>query len=265
MPLSPYHQLTHTTSVLVPILRMAVRMAMHVPPVMSFGLSAGIAEVAAMSNSSFCKRFRSSYDSSSSSTFLVRKRYRGTSELILSTDSEENEEVVKSLDSDSESKDVEDEGPTIEDEDSAKSDEGLAAGVEGLVVDDERTAVSDPLGLGYRALRHRELALEEDHVYSTFETDPENSLICIDVHVYPPPAPPVQTPPSLDWTSGSLPISLSQSDVPSLVSSPMIPLIIPSPIATSTATILVDEDQFIEQIALQQELQEMRDHVTVLE
>ncbi|GKD31504.1 hypothetical protein Tco_1242282, partial [Tanacetum coccineum] len=30
-------------------------------------------------------------------------------------------------------------------------------------------AVSAPLGLGYRALRRRELALEKDHVYSTFE------------------------------------------------------------------------------------------------
>ncbi|GKG14922.1 hypothetical protein Tco_0354522, partial [Tanacetum coccineum] len=31
------------------------------------------------------------------------------------------------------------------------------------------TVVSAPLGLGYRALRRRELALEDDHVYSTFE------------------------------------------------------------------------------------------------
>nr|GEX12278.1 hypothetical protein [Tanacetum cinerariifolium] len=31
------------------------------------------------------------------------------------------------------------------------------------------TAVSEPLGLGYEALRRRELALEENHVYSTFE------------------------------------------------------------------------------------------------
>nr|GEX90206.1 hypothetical protein [Tanacetum cinerariifolium] len=31
------------------------------------------------------------------------------------------------------------------------------------------TAVSEPLGLGYKALRHRELALDGDNVYSTFE------------------------------------------------------------------------------------------------
>nr|GFC57315.1 hypothetical protein [Tanacetum cinerariifolium] len=40
MPLSPDHPLAHTTPVLVPILRRTARMAMHVPPVMSHGLSA---------------------------------------------------------------------------------------------------------------------------------------------------------------------------------------------------------------------------------
>ncbi|GKF52105.1 hypothetical protein Tco_0148572, partial [Tanacetum coccineum] len=86
------------------------------------------------------------------------------------------------------------------------------------------TAVSARLGLGYGALRCRELALEEDHVYSTFEvgqdsgsapeserpewvsasrhptlttwTDPEDGMVYIDVPAYPPPAPPVQAPPS---------------------------------------------------------------------
>ncbi|GJT82194.1 hypothetical protein Tco_1056536 [Tanacetum coccineum] len=43
-------------------------MAVRVPPAMSPGLSASIAVVAAMSNSAFCKRFRSSYESSPSSS-----------------------------------------------------------------------------------------------------------------------------------------------------------------------------------------------------
>nr|GFC61145.1 hypothetical protein [Tanacetum cinerariifolium] len=129
--LSPDHPLTHTTPVLVPILRRTARMVVRVPPVMSPGLSAGMAEVAAM------------------------KRYRGTSELIFGTDSKEDEEVDESSYSDSKSEDVEDEGPTIEDEDPA--------------AEDEATAVGEPLGLGYEALRNQELALKEDHVYSTFE------------------------------------------------------------------------------------------------
>nr|GEX83212.1 hypothetical protein [Tanacetum cinerariifolium] len=90
----------------------------------------------------------------------------------------------------------EDESPTEEDEDPTAEDEGLTAGVEGPSVDDgsygldgeshgvddeshglddeiyringegHGTAVSEPLGLRYGALRRR---LEEDHVYSTFE------------------------------------------------------------------------------------------------
>nr|GEY44557.1 hypothetical protein [Tanacetum cinerariifolium] len=177
-PLSPDHPLTHTTPVLVSILRRTARMAVRVPHVMSPSLSGGIAEVAVMSDLAFCKKFRSSYNSSPSPILRVRKMYRGTSELILGTDSEEDDEVKESLDSDSESEDVEDEGPTGEDEDPAAKDEGLVAGIEGLDVDDESynlddesrgTAVSEPLGLGYGTLRHRELALEEDHVYSTFE------------------------------------------------------------------------------------------------
>nr|GEV21041.1 hypothetical protein [Tanacetum cinerariifolium] len=206
-------------------LLLSARMVVRVLPVMSPCLSAGMAKVAAMSNSAFHKRCRYSYDSSPSPTLLVRKRYTGTSELILGTDSEEDEEVEESLDSDSESEDVEDEGPTTEDEYPTAEDEGLAVGVEGLDIDDERygldgeshsvddeshgldgesygidgegrgiesdglglgeedvvpeghqhtvlvvrTAVSEPLGLGYRALRHLELALKKDHVYNTFE------------------------------------------------------------------------------------------------
>nr|GEW18634.1 hypothetical protein [Tanacetum cinerariifolium] len=76
-PLSPDHPLSHTTPVLVPSLHRTVRMAMRVPPAMSPGLSVSIAEVADMSELAFRKRFRSSYDSSPSSTLLVRKRYRG--------------------------------------------------------------------------------------------------------------------------------------------------------------------------------------------
>nr|GFC16864.1 hypothetical protein [Tanacetum cinerariifolium] len=107
------------------------RMAVRVPPTMSPDLSAGIAEEAAMSDSAFCKMFRSSNDSLPSPTLLVWKRYRGTTELILDTNSEEDEEVEESLDSDSVSEDTEDEGPTLENKDLVTGDEGLIAGDEG--------------------------------------------------------------------------------------------------------------------------------------
>nr|GEY92732.1 hypothetical protein [Tanacetum cinerariifolium] len=220
---------------------------------------------------------RSSYDSLPSPTLPVRKRYRGTYELILSIDSEGDGEVKVSSDSDSESKDAEDEGPTMDDEYPAAGEEGLAAGEEGLAAGDEGpgmgveshglddeshglddeghsvesdgfglgeeeevvhegqqrivpvvgTVVSKPLGLGYRELRRRELELEGDHAYSTFET-----------------------PPSPEWSSGSFPISPALSIVPSPISSPMmsqaVSLPIASPMVTSRATIPVDKDQFIE-------------------
>nr|GEV73390.1 hypothetical protein [Tanacetum cinerariifolium] len=148
------------------ILHRTARMVVHVAPVMSPGLSAGMAEVAAMPDLVFRK----------------------------------SKEVKESSDSDSESEDVEEEGPTAEDEDPATEDEdddshglddesygidgerhgiesdGLGLGEEGAVPEGQqravpvvRIAMSEPLGFGYGALRHRELALEEDHAYNTFE------------------------------------------------------------------------------------------------
>ncbi|GJT77612.1 hypothetical protein Tco_1044337 [Tanacetum coccineum] len=91
-------------------------------------LSVSMAEVATMSESAFRKRFRSSYESSLSVSppdLPLRKRYRGTSELVKDSkedDDEEDEEIEESLDSDSVSEDAEDEGPTAEEEDHATGD-----------------------------------------------------------------------------------------------------------------------------------------------
>ncbi|GKB15031.1 hypothetical protein Tco_0848954, partial [Tanacetum coccineum] len=67
-------------------------MAVHVPHAMSSGLSIGMAEVATMPESVFCKRFWSSYESSPSVSLPdlpSRKYYRGTSELVEDSDDEE--------------------------------------------------------------------------------------------------------------------------------------------------------------------------------
>nr|GEW86190.1 hypothetical protein [Tanacetum cinerariifolium] len=113
----------------------------------------------------------------------------------------------------------------------------------------QRNKVAKPL---------HQLALGEDYVYSTFEVgqgsgsapeserservsasrlptlttwiDPENGMVYIYVPAYPPPAPPAQTPPSPEWSSGLFLISPTPSIVPSPISSPMISLTIPSPI-----------------------------------
>ncbi|GJX74136.1 hypothetical protein Tco_0312731 [Tanacetum coccineum] len=261
-PVSP-DQLTHTSPTLVPFLCRTARMAMRVLPAMSPGLSASIAEVAAMSDTAFYKRFRSSYQSlpsSSSPDLPSRKHFRGTSELVEDDDDDEEEEeedkeAEESSDSSSESKDAKDEGLAVEDEGPAIGDEGLAAG-------DEDLAVGEPLGLGYEALRHQEIASREGQMPSVFEVgqefwictaakrpereshlshtllwiDPEDGRAYIDVPAYPPPTPLVQTPPSPEWSFGSLLVSPAPSIVPSPISSPMIPLTVPSPVALPATT-----------------------------
>ncbi|GJZ51069.1 hypothetical protein Tco_0605584 [Tanacetum coccineum] len=237
-PLSPDHPLTHTTPTLVPILCRTAHMVVLVlyeslPPL-------------------------------SPPDLPLRKRYQGTFELVEDDeeaeddeegdDEEEDEEMEESLDSNNVSEDTEEEGPTVEDKDLAMKDEGFATGDEGL-----ETAIGEPLGLEYGALRRREIALGEGRMPSIFEVgqssrsvpeserpeivsalrhpthttwmDPEDGIVYIDVPAYPPPPLHAQTPPSPEWPSGSLPISPAPSIVPSPISSPMIPLTIPSPVA----------------------------------
>ncbi|GJU36386.1 retrovirus-related pol polyprotein from transposon TNT 1-94 [Tanacetum coccineum] len=225
-----------TPPVLVPILRRTARMVVRVPHAMSSGLSACMAEVAAMFESAFRKRFRSSYKSSPSVSppdLPSRKRYRDTSELVKDSemdDDEEDEEIEESMDFDSVSEDAEDEGPTIEDEDPAAEDKGLTAGVEGPGMDDEGYGLDDEshgIDDEGHSVESDGLGLEEEEeVYLegsrsapkserpkrvsafrqptlTIWIDPEDCIIYIDILDYPPPAPPVQTPPSPEWTSAT--------------------------------------------------------------
>ncbi|GJU79133.1 hypothetical protein Tco_1276203, partial [Tanacetum coccineum] len=287
-PLSPDHPLTHASPTLVPFLRRTARMVVRVPPAMSPGLPASIAEVAAMSDSAFRKRFRSSYESLPSSSPLdlpSRKCYRGMSELVEEdkeeedNEEEEHENIEESSDYDSESEGAEEEGPTAEDKDPAAGGEGLAARDESPAPVME-TVMGEPLGLGYRALRCREIALGEGQMPSIFEVgqssrfvpepnkpkrvlalrqpilttwiDPEDGIAYINVLAYPPPTPPVQTPPSLDCSSGSLPVSPAPSIIPSPISSPRIPLTIPSPVASLATT---ETEGFFTELGAQFEMQ----------
>ncbi|GJS71446.1 hypothetical protein Tco_0704287 [Tanacetum coccineum] len=161
-PLSPNHPLTHVsptpTPTRVSFHQRTKRMAVCTQPTLSSGMSARIAETAALSPSSFHKRYRSSYETSSSSS----------SSTLLG---------------------FEDEGLGFEEE--------VALGGQQQAVPVVDTAVSEPLGLGYGAARRRALESVEEIA----------------------------------------PISPSSHIVPSLIA---------SPVATPTATISVDEDQFIE-------------------
>ncbi|GJW82884.1 hypothetical protein Tco_0156029 [Tanacetum coccineum] len=236
-------------------------MVVRTQPTLSPGMSARIAEAAALSPSSYRKRYRSSYETSSSSpTLLVRKRYQGTSELILDTDSDGDE--LGDEDTGEDEEDEKDEGLGLEEDEAVPKGQQQAV----LVVE---TATSEALRLGYGVLRRRELAVGEDQVHSTFEVgqssrsvpeqqgtervsafrqptfdtwvDPEDSRVYNDIPTYVPPVAHVQTPPSPERSLGSLPVLPSSL----VVSSP-----IASPVATPTATISVDEDQFIERPVL---------------
>ncbi|GKE20882.1 hypothetical protein Tco_1432394, partial [Tanacetum coccineum] len=120
-PLSPDHQLTHTSPTRAFNYQRIARMAVRTPPTASPGVLAFVAEVDALSPSLFLKRYRPSYETpspSSSPALPSWKRYWGTSELIADTESESSK-------SDSERKGLEDGGPdTEEDEEGEAAPEG---------------------------------------------------------------------------------------------------------------------------------------------
>nr|GEV19542.1 hypothetical protein [Tanacetum cinerariifolium] len=76
---------------------------------------------------------------------------------------------VESHGLDDESRGLDDEGHSVESDAFGLGEEEVVPEGQQQEVPVVGTTVSTPLGLGYGALRCRELALEEDHVYSTFE------------------------------------------------------------------------------------------------
>nr|GEW54678.1 hypothetical protein [Tanacetum cinerariifolium] len=225
-PLSPNHPLTCTSPTPTPTRALfhhrTTRITVRVQPAMSPSLSASIAKVAATSDSAFRKRFRSRHDSSPPSTFLVRKRNKGTSKLILDTESDEDELGDEDTDEDEEDKSFLERS----EEEAVPEGQQQAALVTNAVV-------GEPLGLRYGALRCRELAVKEDRPTLTTWIDLDDGKTYIDIPTYPPPH-----------------VSPAPFVVLSPISSPLISLTVPSPIAspvaTLTATISVDEDQFLE-------------------
>ncbi|GJY09737.1 hypothetical protein Tco_0377922, partial [Tanacetum coccineum] len=196
-PLSPDHPLTQTsptpTPTRVSFHHRTARMAVRTQSTLSPGMSARIEEAAALSPSSFRKRYRSFYETpspSSSLTLPIRKRYQGTSELVEDTEDESLDSVLA-----------------------------------------EDTAMDDPLGLGYGALKRRELVVGEGEM-----PNPKDGRVYTNIPTYVPPAAPIQTPPSPEWSSGSFPVSPS---------SPVVPTLVASPVTTPAATIAVDEDEFL--------------------
>nr|GEV07397.1 ribonuclease H-like domain-containing protein [Tanacetum cinerariifolium] len=146
-PFSPDHPLMHTTPALVPSLRRTARMVVHVQRVMSPSLSASIAEVAAISNSVFHKRF-------SPLTIVDEEK---------DDDEEEDEEIEKNLDSNR------NEGPGMRVESLGLVGDAAVPEGQQQIASVVETTIGKPLGLGYGALRRREIALGEGRMPNVFE------------------------------------------------------------------------------------------------
>nr|GEV40231.1 NAD(P)-binding domain-containing protein [Tanacetum cinerariifolium] len=165
---------------------------------------ARIAEVSALSTSSFRKRYRSSYETPSPSlslTLPVQKRYRGTSELIEDT--------------------RDDEGQGLGDESHGLDVKSHGLDDEGQGLEDEGPAASEPLGLGYGAARRRTFESTEEIEPSTYEVGQSSRSV-------PEQEGPDRTPLYPEWSVASLPVSPSSLVVPSHI---------PSLVATPAATI----------------------------
>ncbi|GJR69374.1 hypothetical protein Tco_0015439 [Tanacetum coccineum] len=246
-PLLPDHPLTQTSPTPTP-----TRVSFH----------SQIAEAVVLSPSSFHKRYRSSYETSSLSPSALpsRKRYQGILELVEDTEDESPDSNTKREGSEDEDHDSEDEGHGLKEEEEEATPEGQQQTA--LAKD---TTMDEPLRLGYKALRCHELVVREGEMPKTFEVgysskfvsdhegadrisafrqptlvtwvDLEDGRVYTDIPTYVLPVEPAQTPPSPEWSSGSLPISLSSLVVPTPVA---------SPVTTLAATIAVDEDEFLE-------------------
>nr|GEX86331.1 hypothetical protein [Tanacetum cinerariifolium] len=214
-PLSPDHPLTHVSPSPTPTRILfhhrTARMAMRTHPTLSTGMLARIAKVAALSPSSFRKRYISSYETPSSLTLPVPKRYRGTSELIedtegeiLEPDSKRKESEDESLDSNDEreSHDLDDESYGLDYKSHGLDDEGQGLGDESHGLDDEGQGLDyegqglEDGGLGME--EEEEVAPEGQQAVPIF--DPEDGRVYTDISTYAPPAAPVQTPPSPKWS-----------------------------------------------------------------
>ncbi|GJY37160.1 hypothetical protein Tco_0422538 [Tanacetum coccineum] len=246
--------------ILVPILSKTAHIVVRVPPVMSSGLSTSMAEVAAMSESAFLEddeedddeedeEIEESLDSDSMSEDAEDEDSTpAAGDEGLAEGDEGSGMGVEIRGLDVESRGLDDESCGLDDEVHSIESDGIGLGeeeeeedvLEGQqrVVSVVGTVMRAPLGLEYRALRSAPEPERPERVSASRQptlttwTDPEDGMIYIDVPSYPPSVPLVQTPHLPEWLSGLLPISPSPSIVSSPISSPMIPLTVPSLVAT---------------------------------
>ncbi|GJY98240.1 hypothetical protein Tco_0515150 [Tanacetum coccineum] len=229
-----------TPPVLVPILCRTARMVVRVPHAMSLGLSTGMAEVAAMFESTFLgfveeddaeedesgqRRVWISGDNVSKDTVdeVLLQRMR----ILLRED--------KGLTTGVEGPDMDDKGYGLDDESRGIDEEGHSIDSDGLGLEEEEEAVPG----------------EEGDVYSTFEVG--QGSVSAPESERPERVSTFRQPTLTTWTDPKddiwfISISPSPSDDPSPISSPMIPLTVPSLIATPAA---VKTEGFLTELGVQ--------------
>ncbi|GJS92393.1 hypothetical protein Tco_0799361 [Tanacetum coccineum] len=210
--------------------RSTARMAVCTQPTLYPGYSTKLTEAIALSPSLFHKRYRSSYETPSSSsspasspTLPLQKRYEGTSKLITDTETESTES---------------------EDEDTDSKDEETTPEGQQQAIPAKDAVEDEPIGLGYGAARRRALGRARDTVPSTYE-DLEDVTIYRDIegdiHLVRLPVrallASVQTPPSSVGTP-----ALPEWSPESPLASP----VIPSPVASLAPAATLDEDVILE-------------------
>ncbi|GJZ55277.1 hypothetical protein Tco_0610470 [Tanacetum coccineum] len=217
-----------------------------------------------LSPSSFYKRYRSYYETPSSSaspasslTLHIQKRYRGTSKPILDAETEGDESEAKGTVSESE--ESEDEGPGSESEEAASEDQQQQA------VPVEDTAADEHLGLGYRAARRHALEIVEGTVPSTLEVGQSSRSVPDQQRKDKTLTPRLLIHPTWEDHDNGTVYKDIDFDAP-LVPSLTVPSPIPSSVSTPIATIAVDEDEFLEvgaQLKLHRSI--LHDHIQRLD
>nr|GEV47874.1 hypothetical protein [Tanacetum cinerariifolium] len=226
-PLSLDHPLTQVSPTPTPnrvlFHRRTTRMAVHTQPTLSLGMSVRIAEATALSPSSFRK-----------SQILREREREGSEDEILDSDDEK-----KSHGLDDESHGLNGEGHGLDDEGHGLDDEGHGLDDEGQGLEDEGPGLEDE-GPGIEEEEAVPKGSEGAERISAFKqptlvtwVDPEDGRVYTNILTYVPPTAPVKTPPSLEWSPGSLPVSPSFP----IVSSPIASLV-----AIPAATISIDKN-----------------------
>ncbi|GKC82149.1 hypothetical protein Tco_1137866, partial [Tanacetum coccineum] len=221
-----------TLPTLVPILRRTKRMAVRVPPAMSLILSASMAEDTSElvedseeDDDEEDDEIKESLDSDSVSEDTEDEGLTAEDE-----DPAAGDESLAAGDKgpgmDDESHGMDDESHGLDDESHGLDDEGHSVESDGFGLEEEEEAVpggsrllrtfevKHGSGSAPESERPERVSASRQSTLTTW-TDPEDGMVYIDVPAYPPPTPPVQTPPSPEWSFGSLPISPSPSIVPS--------------------------------------------------